>query len=57
MAVIQRLRGLGSMMKEFTEFARANKAWWIVPVVLILLLVAGIISLGGGATPLIYTLF
>ena len=57
MAVIERLRFLRGIMKEFTEFAAANKAWWIVPVVVILLLVAGIISLGGGATPLIYTLF
>lgn len=57
MAVIQRLRTLRGLLREFTEFAAANKAWWIVPIVLILLLVAGIISLGGGATPLIYTLF
>jgi hypothetical protein len=57
MAVMQRLRSLRGLLKEFTEFASANKAWWIVPIVVVLLLVAGIISLGGGATPLIYTLF
>jgi len=57
MAIVKRVRTLGRMLKEFGEFAAANKAWWLLPVFLILLVVAAIISLGGGAGPLIYTLF
>jgi hypothetical protein len=54
---MNRIRFLAGLFKEFGEFAAANKAWWLVPVAVILLAVAGIISLGGGVTPLIYTLF
>ena len=54
---MNRLSALGSLLKEFVEFAAANKAWWLIPVAVLLLTVAGIISLGGGMTPLIYTLF
>ena len=54
---MNRIRALAEMAKEFTEFAAANKAWWLLPIAAILLAVAGIISLGGSAAPLIYTLF
>ena len=54
---MNRLRFLAELLGEFGEFASANKAWWLVPVAVILLAVAGIISVGGGVTPLIYTLF
>ncbi len=54
---MERIRHLLTLLREVTEFAAANKAWWLVPVLVILLGVAAIISLGSGATPLIYTLF
>ena len=49
------------IVREFWEFLRDNKKWWITPIVLVLLLVGAIFilaSLGGGAAaPFIYTLF
>jgi hypothetical protein len=54
---MKRLRHLITLLREIGEFAMANRAWWLVPIVCILLAVAGIVALGGGATPLIYTLF
>jgi hypothetical protein len=54
---VKKARYLFSLLREFGEFARANKAWWLVPIAFILLGVAAIVSLGGSATPLIYTLF
>jgi uncharacterized integral membrane protein len=51
------LRHLLTLLKEFGEFAWHNKAWWIVPVVLLLLLVAVLIATGQAAAPFIYTLF
>ena len=54
---MQRVRYLVSLLRELGEFAAANKAWWIVPIAVILLAVAAIVTLGSSATPLIYTLF
>jgi len=44
-------------LKEFIGFAWHNKAWWIIPVVLVLLLMALLIVLGQTTAPFIYTLF
>lgn len=51
------LKHLGVLLKEFGEFAWQNKAWWIVPVVLVLLLLSVLIFAGSSAAPFIYTLF
>jgi hypothetical protein len=51
------LKYLGRLLKEFFAFAWQNKAWWIVPIVLVLLLLALLIVAGQGAAPFIYTLF
>ena len=51
------LRYLGRLLKEFGEFAWHNKAWWIVPVVLVLLLLSVLIFVGSSAAPLLYTFF
>jgi hypothetical protein len=51
------LRHLGQLLKEFGCFAWDNKAWWIIPIVLVLLLLAGLIVVGQSAAPFIYTLF
>lgn len=53
----RRLRQLARLLRELGEFAAANKAWWLVPVAAMLLAVGAIIWAGGGAMPLIYTLF
>jgi hypothetical protein len=54
---MKRISYLLSLFRELGEFARANKAWWLVPMAVILLGVAAIVTLTGGASPLIYTLF
>lgn len=51
------LKYIGRLIKEFFEFAWHNKAWWIVPVVLILLLLGFLIISGSAVAPFIYTLF
>ncbi len=51
------LKYLGRLLKEFGEFAWHNKAWWIVPIVLVLLLLSALIIAGSSVAPFIYTLF
>ena len=47
-----------SLMQEFWEFLRTNKMWWMTPIIIVALLLAGIVVLGStGAAPFIYTLF
>ena len=45
------------LLRELLDFARANKVYWIVPMVLVLALAALIAVAGQGAAPFIYTLF
>ena len=52
------LKHLGRLLKEFGEFAWHNKAWWIVPIVIALLLVGMLIVAGQTVAPaFIYTIF
>lgn len=51
------LKHLGRLLKEFGGFAWHNKAWWIIPMILVLLLLALLIVTGQTAAPFIYTLF
>ena len=48
---------LGRLLREFFEFAWHNKAWWIVPIILVLLLLTGLVVTGSSVAPFIYTLF
>jgi len=54
---MKRLRYLLGFVREIGQFAAANKAWWLVPITVILLVVAAVVTLGSSAAPLIYTLF
>jgi len=45
------------LLKEFWSYALENKAWWIFPVILILLLIGVLIFAGSATAPFIYTLF
>jgi len=49
--------GFTDQLAEFARFARANKAYWIIPLVLFLALAAFLIVGGQSAAPLLYTLF
>ena len=51
------LRHLGRLLKEFFEFAWQNKAWWLIPLVVILLIMGILIFSGQAGAPFIYTLF
>ena len=47
-----------SILKEFWDFLKVRKKWWLTPIVLMLLLIGLLVVLGGsGAAPFIYTLF
>jgi len=46
------------IVREFWEFLRDNKKWWITPIVVVLLLVGIFVYLSAtSAAPFIYTLF
>lgn len=47
-----------SIVQEFTLFITENKAWWMVPILLVVGLVGLLVVLSStGAAPFIYTLF
>jgi len=50
-----------SLVGELWAFIKENKAYWVVPAIIVILLLAGVVALGmigGGAmAPFIYTLF
>ena len=51
------LRYIGRLIGEFFSFAWQNKALWIIPIVLVLLLLTFFIVAGTSVAPFIYTLF
>jgi hypothetical protein len=45
------------LLREFWDFLRYNKKWWMLPILIVLLLFGILIALSGtGAAPFIYTL-
>jgi len=54
---MRRLRYLRRLLGELFAFAREHKAYWIVPMVLLLGLVVLLVVASQGAAPFIYTLF
>lgn len=47
-----------TLLSELILFLKHNKAYWLVPIIVVLLLLAGILVLAGtSAAPFIYTLF
>ena len=55
--LMRALKYFGRLLREFGEFAWQNKAWWIIPIVLVLLLLTVFIVTGSSVAPFIYTLF
>lgn len=47
------------LLKEFWEFMKVRKKWWLAPIVIVLLLLGTLIVLtqGSAVAPFIYTLF
>jgi hypothetical protein len=54
---MSKLRYGATLLREFFRFARAHKAYWIIPLVLVLALMIGLIVVGQISAPFIYTLF
>ena len=48
-----------SFLKEFWEFLKIRKKYWLLPIMIVLLLFGGIIILSQGSAiaPFIYTIF
>ena len=48
-----------SILKEFWNFLKVRKKWWLTPIVLVMLLLGALIvfSQGSAIAPFIYTLF
>ncbi|MHC4597891.1 MAG: DUF5989 family protein [Planctomycetota bacterium] len=47
-----------SIVREFLLFLKQNKAWWLAPIVIVLLLLIALITLGSTSiAPFIYTIF
>jgi hypothetical protein len=47
-----------SIGRELILFMKQNKAYWLAPIIVVLLLLAALVFLGGtSAAPFIYTLF
>jgi hypothetical protein len=52
-----RLGYAGKLFKEFVDFARQNRMYWIVALILLLGLASFLVVSGQAMAPLIYTLF
>jgi hypothetical protein len=48
---------LVALIKDIFHFAWKNKAWWVIPVVLVFGAIAVLIVIGQTSAPFIYTLF
>lgn len=54
------MRRLGysfKLLREIWGFAAENKAYWIVPLVVLLGIAAFLVTVGQASAPLLYTLF
>ena len=55
---MRRLRYSARLAGEFTRYAVMNRAWWVVPLVLFLAVIALAVVVGQAAAPYtLYTLF
>jgi hypothetical protein len=53
----QEQRQIGPL-REFFDFLRDNKKWWLLPIVAVLLVFGALVLVSGtAAAPFIYTLF
>ena len=52
-----KIRHGAKVLREIMRFAAANKAYWLIPLILVLGIAAVVVVASQGAAPLIYTLF
>ena len=54
----QASEGRSSLVREFADFLKENKKWWLLPIIVSVLGLGVLVMLGGSAAaPFIYTLF
>jgi hypothetical protein len=54
----EKLDSEAGIVREFWDFIKENKKFWMIPIIIVLLLLGILIMLGGTASaPFIYTLF
>ena len=48
-----------AIVKEFWEFLRERKKWWLAPIIIVMVLVGGLLvfAQGSALAPFIYTIF
>ena len=51
--------GKMAVIREFWDFLKVRKKWWLIPIILFLLLLSALIFLtsGSAVAPFVYTLF
>ena len=51
--------GKVGILKEFWDFLKVRKKWWLTPIILVMVLLGALIVFSQGSTvaPFIYTLF
>ena len=54
---MRKLAYAGRLFREFLLFARQNKMYWIIPLIVVLGLMAFLIFVSQALAPFIYTLF
>lgn len=54
---MSRIRYSTRLLREVFQFAREHKAYWLVPTVIVLLLIAILVVVSQAAAPFIYTVF
>ena len=58
MAVISAQNAKPNVIREFWEFLRYNRKYWLLPIILFLLILAGLLVLSStAAAPFIYAIF
>ena len=54
---MRKLKYLGRLFRDLSGYAWRHKVWWVVPLVLVLLVFAWLISIGQISVPFLYTFF
>lgn len=54
---MEKLQNLRQLFREVLAFAKANKIWWFMPVVILILLIGLLVAASQLATPFLYTFF
>jgi len=51
-------QGQPGLVREFWDFLRYNKKWWLLPILLAILAIGALVFMAGsGMAPFIYTVF